>query len=460
MSLYSQSLKSQVFEPRVDTATRTEFRLDKDAVYLGNFKLQVGCAGSAADMFNKAAGGAGLIRRISLYDGATLLDECREANRYLSWFNQGGPNDNNRYVSQELVRHEIGFSQTDDRIVTGQSATGTKVIRINTDSDLLQEKTDCYLDLRVCLPFLNAIGVIDTALFDNLRLLIEYEDLSSVAGRAKVLVKNTATTLAKRRPLLVVDEVKEAGLKQKTRSQVKPFQWNVYEHDLVQIPEIVAAQVGASESASVDTVQSTSRVIDGFRNKYVSRMVMMKAYSNKNFNLVLNQAQGTVVRGVGDYASNAQHKEKVQLVVNGRQLFTGKGLEGAAQIADAHADAWGNYNIMPFTHQENVGMDTTGSSDGARHNCFGVAGTEASSPENDSRETRGGAVRVGQHSFIGIKVEDRLTGQLQLKYERSASLDANAAAYTPTGAGLDLHVYAEIPKKFDLSGGKYSISYV
>ena len=135
MSLYSQSLKSQVFEPRVDTATRTEFRLDKDAVYLGNFKLQLGVNGSAADMYNKAAGGAGLIRRISLYDGATLLEECRETNRYLSWFNQGGKNDNNRYVAQELVRHEIGFSQTDDRIVTGQSATGTKVIRINTDSD-------------------------------------------------------------------------------------------------------------------------------------------------------------------------------------------------------------------------------------------------------------------------------------------------------------------------------------
>lgn len=463
MSLYSNSLKTEVFEPRVDTANRTEFRLDKDNVYFGNMRLTLGVetAGGADDAYNPVAGAAGYIKRITLLDGATELDKCDNANRYVAWFQQGGSNDNSRYVEQKLMKHKIGYKMNDNQFVEGDAngeadVSGDHPIKrsaaVEADAgqgaeDQARNRAQAYLDLRVCLPFLQAIGVIDTALFENLIIRVEYENIAVQSGAQMVATTATQNALSKIRPLLLVDEIKDPALREKSRREIKSFNWNVYEHDMVQVPNLANPAGGANPDTTPDLVQQTTRLIDGFKNKYVSRMVFLKTYTDKSKNLLISNAAGNVVRGVGDYASHAMHKEKVQIVLNGRQIFTGAGLEGPAQIADVYADTWGDYLIMPFQNVENVGLDSIGIA--APSNTFGVQGKQ--------RETAGQAVRVGQHSWIGARLEDRVSN-LQLKYERAVSVDSHTL--NPTGAGLDIHIYAEIPKQFVLSGGKYKINYL
>lgn len=473
MSVYSQSLKTEIFDPRIETADRVEFRLDKgDNVYFSNLRLaNVGVSLTGGqDTYNKAVGVAGNIRRITLLDGAIELDRCVEVNRYLSWFFCGADNNSNRHVQQNLVKHSIGYRLKDNLVVDGEGSRPDPLIRRNdgvaavppgraTDAEM--EKVAGYLDLRQMLPILDSLGAISTEMFENLRLVIEYEP-DTLEGRSKVAAGTTAQlNLAKTNltPMLLADEIKDPALKQRVKSNMKSFQWNTYEHDLVDIPAQACPAIVADGNGNTTTpnqLQKVKRIIDGFKNKYVSRLVLMKCPQDKEKNRVLNnavQANGPI-RGVGDYASLAMNKEKINFIVNGRQLFAGEGLDTPAKIADVHADTWGNYNILPYAHTQSVGLDQPGNVPPA--NVYGTCQDQVITEPNAQDP------RVGQSAWVGCRIGDTLN-TLELDYERQQAADqrqAAGAAYGYTGLALDVHVYAEVPKKFIMEGGKYRIEYL
>lgn len=465
MSVYSQSLRTEIFDPRIETADRVEFRLDKgDNVFFSNLRLgNLGCsvAGGQSE-YNKAVGVAGNIRRITLLDGAVELDRCVEANRYLSWFFAGGENNSNRHVQQNLLKHEVGYALNDNKVVDGRGTSGAKLIRRNNGAVGVppaaataaeSEKVAGYLDLRQCLPILDNLGVIDTTVFENLRLVIEYEQ-NSLQGRSKV--GSTALDLEKSNltPILLADELKDSAMKQRARSAMKSFQWNTYEHDLVNIPAQAAPATLADGNTNITTAnqrQVVKRIIDGFKNKFVSRMVLMKCPSDKTQNRVLNNIlNATTLRGIGDYASLAMNKEKINFIINGRQLFAGDGLDTPSKIADIHADAWGNYNILPFAHTQSVGLDVPGLV--PPQNVYGVCHDQEIAEPNSQDP------RTGQSAWVGFRVLDRLN-TLELEYER-VQVPENRANYNYLGLALDVHIYAEVPKKFIMEGGKYRIEYL
>lgn len=468
MSVYSQTLRSEVFDPRVHTQSRSEFRLDKGRMFFSNLRLgNLGVTQTGQDdRYSKAVGAAGSVRRVTLYDGAVELDKCEECNRYLSWYLCGGANDQNRYVSQNLLKHNIGYAMSDNKVVDGassgsgrgQRATGVgHLLPRNTHPTHFVERMGGYLDLRMALPFLDKIGVLDTEnMFHNLRLVIEYEP-DTVDGRAKSCTLNCASALQKTSPILIADELKDEGMKSKAKSQLKSFVWNVYEKDLVSIPAVARitplALGGAGNAFDVtpSVTQKTVRRVDGFKNKMVNRLVMMKCPTDKAANRTLNNAvDANIVRGVGDYASLAMNKEKINFIVNGRQLISGEGLNSPAKIADIHADAWSNYNILPFAHQQNAGLDYPGNV--APHNVFGVC------HDQEVEEPSAQDPRTGQSSWVGVRIGERVN-TLDLEYERVA-VSENRANFNYTGLGLDCHFYAEVPKQFIMDGSGYRIEYL
>jgi len=469
MSVYSQSLKTEIFDPRIETADRVEFRLDKgDNVYFSNLRLaNVGVSVTGGqDSYNKAVGVAGNIRRITLLDGAIELDRCVEVNRYLSWFFCGGENNSNRHVHQNLVKHEIGYRLNDNKVVDGVGSAPDKLIRRSdgvaavppgraTDAEM--EKVAGYLDLRQMLPILDSLGVISTEMFENLRLVIEYEP-NSLEGRAKVGSAALNLEKANLTPMLLADEIKDPALKQRAKSNMKSFQWNTYEHDLVDIPANACpapAVDGNGNTTNADQVQKVKRIVDGFKNKFVSRLVLMKCPQDKSNNRVLNNAvSATAVRGVGDYASLAMNREKINFIVNGRQLFAGEGLDTPSKIADVHADTWGNYNILPYAHTQSVGLDQPGNVPPA--NVYGTAQYQQVVEPNAQDP------RVGQSAWVGCRIGDTLN-TLEFEYERQQAPDVRQGAganYGYTGIAMDVHFYAEVPKKFIMDGGKYRIEYL
>lgn len=473
MSVYSRTLKPQVFEPRVDNKQRVEFKLDIDSVYLPNLRLaNLGALlTGGADVYNAVGGVTGGIRRITLYDGAVELDKLHEAGKYLSWIYQAGTNNNNRYVGQSLLKHRIGYLMRDNCVVDGKSsltATGEHGIELNTGSQQQIEVRSGLFDLRQALPLLGELSCLDTALFENLRLVIEYEPSGALNGKLEQGYASNAlnNTLEHTTPLLLVDEIVDPAAAQRARSQLKSLVYQAIEHDMVQLPakDFVLAAAGGDpgdgaggRNATPEQDQEQTLLIDGYKNKIVNRLVIHKCYTNVGRNRVAaNNVAGNAIRGVGPHASHAQHRERVQMVVNGRNLFTSSGLEGPAQIADAHADAWGSYNILPFSNQESVGLDSFGAV--APSNVFGA-------PEHQNLQP---SLRVGQSSYIGMRIQDRIVGDLQLKYKRSVVGDSRSPlnggggnSIHPTGEQLDLHVFAEIPKEFQMmGGGKYRINYL
>lgn len=467
MSVYSQTLRTEVFDPRVHNNDRSEFRLDKGRMFFSNLRLgNIGVVQAGAnDRYSRAVGAAGHIRRVTLYDGAVELDKCVECNRYLSWYLCGGANDQNRFVGQNLLKHNIGYAMNDNKVVDGFAASsgrgqvadgvGHLLAQDNRASHLI-ERENGYLDLRMALPFLDKIGVLDTEnMFHNLRLVVEYEP-DTVNGRAKVATLNTQNALTKSTPILIADELKDEGMKSKAKSQLKSFVWNVYEHDLVSIPAVdrivPLALGGAGNLFDVTPKQSqkTVRKVDGYKNKVVNRLVMLKCPSDKAANRTLDNAAGNEVRGIGDYASLAMNEERINFVVNGRQLIAGEGLNTPSKIADIHADAWSNYNILPFSHVQNAGLDYPGNQ--APHNVFGL-------PHDQERaEPNAQDPRTGQSSYVGVRIGERLN-TLDLEFERVA-VSENRANYNYTGLGLDVHFYAEVPKQFILDKGGYRIEYL
>lgn len=468
MSVYSQTLRSEVFDPRVHNENRSEFRLDKGRMFFSNLRLgNLGVTQTGQDdRYSKAVGAAGHVRRVTLYDGAVELDKCEECNRYLSWYLCGGANDQNRYVSQNLVKHNIGYSMNDNKVVDGFSSGSGRGQRAAGVGHLLPQSTHpphfvermaSYLDLRMALPFLDKIGVLDTEnMFHNLRLVLEYEP-DNLNGRAKVATLNCGSAIQKNTPILIADELKDEGMKSKAKSQLKSFVWNVYEKDLVSIPavgRITPLGLGGTGNAFDVTptqTQKTVRRVDGYKNKLVNRLVMMKCPTDKAANRTLNNAvNANIVRGVGDYASLAMNKEKINFIVNGRQLISGEGLNSPAKIADIHADAWSNYNILPFSNQQNAGLDSVGNQ--PPHNVFGLC------HDQENEEGNAQDPRTGQSSWVGVRIGERVN-TLDLEYERVAVSEVRAN-YNYTGLGLDCHFYAEVPKKFILDGGGYRIEYL
>lgn len=458
MSIYSTSLKQQVYEARQFNQTRCEFRLDRSATYYSNLRLVgvgASCSGSV-DSYNRNAGAYSVIKRIVLLDGGMELERCDETNRYLAWKNQLSKNQANRYVNQRLAKHNLGFRLIDNgtnAVVDsggsgGQTGSAGEValrysVPLNTTTGADLEKTTSWLDLRECLPLLNNLIALDTDLMPNLRIQIEWE-----TNALKVLTNDTTKTITIQQPVLVADMVKDPALAQSLRSQMNSVVWKTYEHDQVIIP---ASARGADQNDNVGVLQNVNKTINGFDNKFLHRLMMSKTFSNKTLTTGINNGAGTAVApnesmGYGDFRSQAQHNEKVQFVVNGGNIFTGEGLTSSSQKADIHAECWGELNVVPFAHLQRVGLDTNLS---ASQNNEGVALHQS---------VAGSSTLVGQADYVGVRVEERVR-QLDLNYSRNCLADVMTNKLE--SEELEVHFFGEVSKSLVLDGrGSYTISYL
>jgi len=436
MSLYSTKIESEVIDPRVDIQNnRCEFKLiGNGRCYYPNMRLvNIGCSTTTdSTPIISPAGLYGLIKHIHLRDGSQNLATLRFANRYLAFNNLQNTNYDNENIHNKLAHaSSLGFHLDDSGRIREYADGSVPRVPVMRTAANYSDLDGAYLDLRKCFGFLESVNFLDTNLFKNLNLLIEWDTDS------KNFAKLTTEVLATQPPQLIVDEITDDKLKQSLRSGFKGAMYTELEHDVVQVPEVAAPIAGATNK------QSINLRIKGYDNKLVGRLLAFKNFSNKNNYVDENPAVANTVMGQGAFDSRSCIGENVNFRVNGAEVFSG-GLDSPAKRAMVLAEAWGDLNIAPYANSPAQGNNKQGT----------IVNTQGSfAPRTGNDEDN----RIGQSDYIGVDLSSRIN-QLSMDFSRVAVLDAQNASIERVA--LDVNLYAEVQKTIVVSGGGYSIKYV
>ena len=433
MSLYSSKIKCDIVDPANESQNvRVEFRLNSGIGYyptlrLGNF----GSVGGDVEQ-NTAVGSLGLIRHVVLMNGTEEISKTRFANRYQAFKIFNNTNDDNRDINSSLYNCRQGYIFNDNLSVQpGGSPQNQQVVG---DAVNVKASKASSVNLMDLLPFLKSVPVLDTSLWTDLRVIVEYETSPSSWLNNNDAASSTIS------PYLIAEEITDADLIKKLSATFKSSIWNEIEHDQFHIGTQIP------QANAVPVVQKIKQVINGFDNKFVSRVVCMKTYSDKA-EIKVDKA-GAVNSSFGDFVSLAQHKEKINFVLNGKPVLPLDGLDTPAKKAMMLNDTWGTCNQIPYGNVEGVGLDGRD----AAVNKIGAPSLQTTRCGED----------VGSQDFIGIMLESRIN-QLEIDFERSVPEEDLADAsckVSKIGTGLDFHIYAEVRKMLTLENGRYIVSYV
>ena len=415
MTFYSDSnVSTKYLDPTIYTENaRCTFQLDQtESAYLPNLRLLfLGVVGSAPGEYNGLVGALSLIRNISLLDGKTVLCSLNEAQFYQGFVNQNKSNERNQSVASFQDCSKLGHT------VNG----GTNVIqRINTNlgsNTAINTTNSATLDLRHILPMLNSVSHLPTAVFENLNLQIEFD-----ATQGNQVLSDATQTFNTLRPVLACDVIDNPVVVDKLNSQLTSASWLEVEHDFFVIPQSVN-NGGVNDQL---LLQPVNVQLNGFNNKYLERLVMVKEIANPALEVNAN-----ITQGFGKFSSQCCFRQKVQLRVNGSNLFPRNGIVG---------------NNERLAHV----VDTFG--DCANYIGSNQYGTDPATVLFNGRQF------LGQLDYIGAYVGQQISN-LQINYERTGLQDATTKR--PTTDALNVHVYGEVRKAIKIGPqGQYRITYL
>ena len=414
MSYYSGGeVKSKVIDPVNDiTNLRSEFRLDNIPCMLSRMRLiNIGLTGTSSvnNDYNLLTGSYGIIKNIRLMDGATELSSLRECSRYLGFKNSQFQNAQNQSIYKLLSNSRSGY------IVEGATNKQGFAIDNNTSINTTSSTTNKgHLDLRFVLPLLGSVTSLNNQLFPKLRLVIEY-DTSSFKTRGSTFTNNST------RPSLVIDEVVDDSV---VNSEISSFpkntNWLEIEHDSFIVPEIADASLQGTDHQT----QAVTNKVNGFNNKNLQRLVVMKNDTNVSNLYDISD----VIIGVGNEGSLAQYKEKINYVVNGRNIMVGNGAETDAQRSAMLVDSWDDLNVISGSNR--VGTDF----------------------EDDSKHSQELSQRDYDGVYIGSDIKD-----FQINFEREVI--RNGGNQSQSINSLVVNLYGEVMKNLSVKGNEYVVSY-
>ena len=450
MALYSTSVETAIYDPVFSSTRRCEFRLpDRDGALLPNLRLGNIGVSTASDAVPYAlgCGVASLIKRIQLMDGNEELDSLREANAWLtfkSFFRTNAEASSIKMVEQGGAGR--GFTSSTNMEITVPDPSKKYAVPTTVGP---QEIFTGYIDLRVVFPILNQMTHLNTKIFPNLRVVIEYE-----TSEQRILT-TTGNSPVPTTPILMADVITDDALIASLDKQMMaaPVLFDAIEVDRIGLPVVKADPFDASdgEVAQNQTLQSK-----GFLGKYVKRICVQKS-STEASRYVDTTPTPSQVRGFGANGSLAMHKEQANLRINGRNLLGGNGYTTAAQFAMGVADTWGQVNTAPYMALESVGLDLAAET--AVNAPAGVPPTNPSIRDSTTAANAKQSAIVGQGAYIGFRVDERCDN-LQLQYQRAGRFQTAGKA-PGTGGPLNLTLYAEVSKRLDVRGpGDWAVSYV
>jgi len=421
MAFYSSGdVKTKYIDPKsFSDGSRAVFELEgHHLAYLPNMRLlDIGVFGQANGNYNKLIGANDIIREITLFDGATILTQLSNYGLYRGFQLQNTSNSNAQsIVNFKSAGGKIGFQQlSDDGLLQ------------NIQRDLVtaaarNESKGAYVELREVLPMLNSVSHLPTDVFRNLRLEVTF----NTELAEQVLQDITHTITGMKLPILAVDVLDNKAIVSKMTAGIgKQIAWLEVEHDQVAY-EATATNGGAGDQG-VEEVKNFK--LDGFKNKSVERMVQIKEEQD-----ITKYLNGNDVKGYGRYASVALFNEKIQVRLNGRNIFPNSGLTGNMERLAYVVDTYGDCAVYPGANQ--VDIDTgivAGEDAGAGRDLIGNLSYNA--------------------FYLGEKIFD-----LQIEHSRTGLEDTTGLR--PSTDALNVHYYAEVKKVLVLGNNGYNIIYL
>lgn len=451
MSLYSTSVSTATIDPVFHSSRRCTFSLGlTDQAYLPNLRLgNLGVQANTTTEYALGCGVAGSIARITLLDGEEEIDSLRQVNSWLTFRSFFRPNADAAYIKQPL---EGGSGRGFTSSTSMETVVPLPFRKYATNAAGLVNNQHIHtgtLDLREVFPILGSMTHLSTAIFKNLRIVIEYE-----TDQARMLVQDNraASPLV---PILMADEITDQALIQTLDKQLmsSPVFWDAVEMDQIGVKAISDTDNdGSTVALRAENTQIVALQSAGFLGKYVKRMMIKKSPQNKALNVV-----GTNVQGFGANGSLSMNKEQINLRVNGRSLLGGRGYTTPAQMAMGTSDVWGEINAPAYGAVQSVGLDAA--RDDAENAPAGVAPTEPSILTVGTAPRH--AATTGQQSYCSFNMESRVDN-LIIEYQRTGRFQApNIIGQGGTGVAIDLTCFAEVSKSLTvMGGGKWRIQYV
>lgn len=404
-ALSGNLIKTRIIDPtRYRANVNCEFKLDDvDVSYLPNMRLiNLGVTGAATQTPQDIGGLANLIHDIRLYDGREEIDSLRYAGQWMSFQQLRDSNSKNVSVNNNLLKSNVGS-------IIARNSTSIQVLdAANVSENTLNTaesttKAKAHLDLRELLGSLSQMNYLDSSVFKNLRLVIEFEtDINFIQHK----VGQDMTTI---QPALVVDYTTAPN------APMRNISWLAIEHDEYSLP----AAAAASGATSALQQQSNNR-INGFNNKSVERLLFVKQYSSPS---IYND--GTDIDKFST-ASIANYRESWQWRVNGQNVMP-TAIDSDSKIQVLMADTWGDINA-PL----------------------------ASNLYNFINKTELDAAKVGKFAYAGVTISDYVKS-LDVEHSRFVLDDSSNKK---TNSGQRVHVFGEVRKSLVVKGGEYMVSYV
>ena len=451
MSLYSTSVSTATIDPVFHSARRCTFSLGlTDQAYLPNLRLgNLGVKANTTTEYALGCGVAGSIARITLLDGEEEIDSLRQVNSWLTFRSFFRPNSDAAFIKVPL---EGGSGRGFTSSTSMETVVPLPFRKYATNDAGLVNNQHIHtgtLDLREVFPILGSITHLSTAIFKNLRIVIEYE-----TDQARMLIQDNkaATPIV---PILMADEITDQALIQTLDKQLmsSPVFWDAVEMDQIGVKAISDTDNdGGTVALRAENTQIVALQSAGFLGKYVKRMMIKKSPQSKALNVVGNEVQGFGANG-----SLSMNKEQVNLRVNGRSLLGGRGYTTPAQMAMGTSDVWGEINAPAYGAVQSVGLDAA--QEDAENAPAGVAPTEPSILTEGSAPRH--AATTGQQSYCSFNMESRVDN-LIIEYQRTGRFQApNIIGQGGTGVAIDLTCFAEVSKSLTvMGGGKWRIQYV
>ena len=415
MAFYSDNnVKTRYLDPRIYVpGRRATFEMDaSEAAYLPNLRLGfVGATSNPGHSYAKLVGCAALIRSIRLLDGKQELCALNEAQFYRGFQQQNKPNASSEAVASNLNCTRVGMS------INGTNNEIARITKSFQTEPAVADTSSALIDLREMLPFLSAMSHLPTSVFNNLRLEIEMND--NIQSQVIVVDNVQITTL---RPVLVVDVLENPSVVNKLNKSLKAVQWSEVEHDQFVIPQ--SAADGAAGDQGV--VQEVNVKLNGFNNKILQRLLIVKEISDAQ-----KEVDTNVVQGYGKWSSQGCYNQTIQYRINGSNILPRNGIVGNNERLAYVVDTYGECANYPGSNV--YGMDTSNIM------SFG-------------RQYRAQLDYIG--IYIGQYIQD-----LQIEYSRTGLQDADNKRATTSA--LIAHCYGEVRKQWNMTGnGQYNVSYV
>lgn len=409
MSFYTANIRSEQIDPVLDQSNkRAEFRFTSP-VYLSNLRLlNVGIT-ATTNNYDVASGALSVIKNLTLLSDGLVIDQLRDVDRYGAFLNYNKSNAGNRSVNHFLKLHNMGYEV---RGLNNSDPSGNTYTQVqptfvaNPYEPALDDTKRSWLDLKELLPFLSNVLYLPTNILKNMVLRIEY---NSAVGTAQ----NTTA------PLLVADSMEDPSTIAKMEREFKGVTYVSVEQDQVVIDGV------APTAAAPNPAQSVKKLLKGFDNKFLNRLVFCK----------VPNADSTGVSTQMSRQSRSQlyFREGENLRVNGRQLLV-ENLNSPNKALAQLTDVYGTCNAYLNQLQSNN------------------ANVLSTQPK----------ATLGEQDYRAFLVSE-FVEDLEITFERTGAHDTSKSdannKLTQINNGLTLIAFGQVKKVLSVQNGQLLIGY-